>query len=168
MQQACGKLLHRVLTYLLSYHLHVVSLCSCYNTPAISYDTIPPQWPFNLQCMAHMGTTVTGELWLSSRLHSCCNWTHISLAFITHSMGVILKPCELVCKVIYELSCRRHTHVRRGSLGENITLGQMEIRADQSFMFVAVVFMCVQVQIASGVECTFVSGSKCKCTLVDG
>lgn len=37
-----------------------------------------------------------------------------------------------------------------------------------SFVLVAVVFLCVQVQIASAVECTFVSGSKCKCTLDDG
>ena len=37
-----------------------------------------------------------------------------------------------------------------------------------SSVLVAVVFQCVQVQIASSVACTFVSGSKCKCTLADG
>ena len=35
-------------------------------------------------------------------------------------------------------------------------------------MLVAVVFQCSQVQITSTVGCTFVSGSKCKCTLDDG
>ena len=37
-----------------------------------------------------------------------------------------------------------------------------------SSVLVAVVFQCVQVQIASSVSCTFVPGSKCKCTLADG
>ena len=37
-----------------------------------------------------------------------------------------------------------------------------------SFVLVAIVIQCVQVQIASAVACTFVSGSKCKCTLADG
>ena len=36
------------------------------------------------------------------------------------------------------------------------------------FLLVAAVFQCVQVQIASAVACTFVSGSTCKCTLADG
>ena len=35
------------------------------------------------------------------------------------------------------------------------------------FLLVAVVFQCAQVQIASAVACTFVSGSKCKCSLAD-
>ena len=35
-------------------------------------------------------------------------------------------------------------------------------------VLVVVVFQCVQVQIASAVACTFVVGSKCKCTLADG
>ena len=37
-----------------------------------------------------------------------------------------------------------------------------------SSVLVAVVFQCVQVQIASSVSCTFVSGSKCKCILATG
>ena len=36
------------------------------------------------------------------------------------------------------------------------------------FILVAVVFQCLEVQIASAVACNFVSGSKCKCTLADG
>ena len=36
------------------------------------------------------------------------------------------------------------------------------------FVFIVVVFQCVQVQIASAVACTFVAGSKCKCVLADG
>ena len=35
-------------------------------------------------------------------------------------------------------------------------------------VLVAAVFQCVQVQIASAVTCTFVAGSKCKCTLANG
>ena len=35
-------------------------------------------------------------------------------------------------------------------------------------VLVAAVFQCTQVQIASAVTCTFVTGSKCKCTLADG
>ena len=35
-------------------------------------------------------------------------------------------------------------------------------------VLVAVVFQCVQVQIASAVACTFVGNSKCKCALADG
>ena len=35
------------------------------------------------------------------------------------------------------------------------------------FVLVAIVIQCAQVQIASAVACTFVSGSKCKCTLED-
>ena len=36
------------------------------------------------------------------------------------------------------------------------------------FLLVAVVFQCVQVQIASAVTCTVVSGNPCKCTLASG
>ena len=36
------------------------------------------------------------------------------------------------------------------------------------FLVVTVIVQCFQVQIASAVGCTFVSGSKCKCTLDDG
>ena len=36
------------------------------------------------------------------------------------------------------------------------------------FLVVTVIVQCFQVQITSAVGCTFVSGSKCKCTLADG
>ena len=37
------------------------------------------------------------------------------------------------------------------------------------FVFmIVVVFQCIQVKVASAVACTFVLGSKCKCTLADG
>ena len=36
------------------------------------------------------------------------------------------------------------------------------------FLFVTVIVQCFQLQIASAVGCTFVSGSTCKCTLADG
>ena len=37
-----------------------------------------------------------------------------------------------------------------------------------SSVLLAVVFQCLEVQIASAVGCTFVPGSKCKCILATG
>ena len=53
---------------------------------------------------------------------------------------------------------------------ENITFRKMEAHVERlvRFVLVAAVFQCVQVQIASAVACTLVSGSTCKCTLADG
>ena len=36
------------------------------------------------------------------------------------------------------------------------------------FILVVVVFQCLEVQIASAVACTFMTGSTCKCTLATG
>ena len=47
---------------------------------------------------------------------------------------------------------------------EVLVVGRMML----SSVLVAVVFQCTQVQISSAVACNFVSGSTCKCTLVDG
>ena len=46
----------------------------------------------------------------------------------------------------------------------------MAVRAETLvfLVLVAVVFQCTQVQIASAVACTFVTGSKCKCALAGG
>ena len=46
----------------------------------------------------------------------------------------------------------------------------MEVRVETVvfLVLVAVVFQCTQVQITSAVACTFVQGSKCKCTLAGG
>ena len=68
-----------------------------------------------------------------------------------------------------------HTHAREVRLEawrkHHVPAYEMEVSQWATvfpFVLVAVAFQCTQVQIASAVECTLVSGSTCRCTLADG
>ena len=63
-------------------------------------------------------------------------------------------------------------YIERGGWREyHVPVYKMEVSLGAmvfSFVLVAVAFQCTQVQIASAVECTLVSGSTCRCILTDG